>query len=127
MSAVTPSSSPIFRDLAVLDTEDGRTREVHLPTGCRRQRASEKIAERRSESSNPSPSSGESSERLDNFGAIGDGDLSILTLLRATPRPATTGEAGGLIRCHRDLAGCGKSRLIVVSLPFIAWGTSVSH
>jgi putative ABC transport system substrate-binding protein len=25
------------------------------------------------------------------------------------------------------LAGCGKSRLIVVSLPFIAWGTSVSH
>ena len=26
-----------------------------------------------------------------------------------------------------DLAGCGKSRLIVVSLPFIAWGTSVSH
>jgi len=37
-----------FRDLAVLDTEDGRTREVHLPTGCRRQLASEKIAERRS-------------------------------------------------------------------------------
>jgi hypothetical protein len=25
------------------------------------------------------------------------------------------------------LAGCGKSRLIVVSLPRIAWGTSVSH
>ena len=25
------------------------------------------------------------------------------------------------------LAGCGKSRLIVVSLPFIAWGTSVTH
>jgi hypothetical protein len=38
---------------------------------------------------------------LDSFGAIGDGDLSILTLVRATSRPATTGEAGGLIRCHR--------------------------
>jgi len=31
-------------------------------------------------------------------------------------------------RIDTDLvAGCGKSRLIVVSLPFIAWGTSVSH
>jgi hypothetical protein len=26
-----------------------------------------------------------------------------------------------------DLAGCGKSRLIVVSLPFIDWGASVTH
>jgi hypothetical protein len=25
------------------------------------------------------------------------------------------------------LAGCGKSRLIVVSLPFIDWGASVTH
>src|SRR5436853_7780355 len=36
-----------LRDLAALDAKHGRSREVHLPTGCRRQRASEKIAERR--------------------------------------------------------------------------------
>jgi hypothetical protein len=28
---------------------------------------------------------------------------------------------------HQALAGCGKSRLIVVSLPFIDWGASVTH
>ena len=28
---------------------------------------------------------------------------------------------------RKGLAGCGKSRLIVVSLPFIARSTSVSH
>ena len=28
--------SDFLRDLAVLDTQYGRTREVHLPTGCRR-------------------------------------------------------------------------------------------
>ena len=38
------------------------------------------------ESSNPASSSGESSERLDSFGAIGDGDLSILTLVRGVGR-----------------------------------------
>src|SRR6516162_1767436 len=40
--------SDFLRDLAVLDTQYGRTREVHLPTRCRRQRAGEKIAESRS-------------------------------------------------------------------------------
>src|SRR6516165_4832784 len=40
--------SDFIRDLAVLDTQYDRPREVHLPTRCRRQRASEKIAESRS-------------------------------------------------------------------------------
>jgi hypothetical protein len=35
-----------------------------------------------------------------------------LTLVRAAARPATTGEAGGLIRCHRDL---GVEAMKVVS------------
>jgi len=33
----------------------------------------------------------------------------------------------GVFAREGGLTGCGKSRLIVVSLPFIAWGTSVSH
>jgi hypothetical protein len=75
-------------------------------------------------SRNPAPSSGESSERLDSFGAIGDGELSILTLVRATPRPATTGEAGCLIRCHRDL---GVEAMKVVS-PGETWsGCGLAH
>jgi len=70
-------------------------------------------------------------------GASGTGKSA---LLQAGLRPALTGDPHLLLvyveslvgsNWEREprtfLAGCGKSRLIVVSLPFIAWGTSVSH
>jgi hypothetical protein len=102
----------------------GALNSPHDKSADERQSLKTKPISRGTESSNPVPSSGESSERLGSFGVIGDGDLSILTLVRATPRPAATGEAGGLIRCHRDL---GVEAMKVVSTGETWSGSGLAH